>query len=141
LETEEYEFDSHCPDLFSYFILSSIFSMPQLDKLIILVQYKIFLILFLIVYFCFIIFIIPKLYKSLFLRKKKIENSLFFNFIYKSQLFSKYNNYKNYLNNYFYFCAFFFNLHNAIKKNILSFVFDDLKNKNLNFYFLFSKKL
>jgi hypothetical protein len=116
--------------------------MPQLDKLIILVQYKIFLILFLIIYFCFIIFIIPKLYKSLFLRKKKIENFLFFNFIYKSQIFFKYNNYKNIINNYFNFYSFFFNIYNfIIKKSILNNFFDDLKNKNSILYFFSSRKL
>lgn len=51
--------------------------MPQLDKLIILTQYKIFLVVFLMVYFLLLFIVLPKLNLTLRLRKAKLRNLFF----------------------------------------------------------------
>jgi hypothetical protein len=114
--------------------------MPQLDKLIILVQYKIFLILFLIVYFLFVIYIVPKIYKSILLRRKKIESFLLFNSILKTIIFSKIINYKIYFNDLFNFNSFFLNFQKINKRNILNFFLNDLKNVSSGLFFFLLKQ-
>jgi len=51
--------------------------MPQLDKLIVLTQYKVFLVVFLMVYFLLLFIVLPKLNLTLRLRKAKLRNLFF----------------------------------------------------------------
>ncbi len=93
--------------------------MPQLDKLIILVQFKVFFILFFIVYFLFVLYLLPKVYKSLRLRRKKFESFLLsYNDMRSQQVFS-YIEHKTFLSSFLILFELFSNNQLTEKKFIV----------------------
>lgn len=75
--------------------------MPQLDKLIILTQFKIFFFFFFICYFFFILTIIPKIYLSLRLRKEFFSKFVIFSLQIKSNSIFLFNEKAKFLFNFF----------------------------------------
>lgn len=78
--------------------------MPQLDKLILLFQFKFFLIIFVIVYLLFFLLVLPKINTALRVRREKLKyifvNSLFVKSL-KISFFFDYKNYFIYVFNIF----------------------------------------
>lgn len=97
--------------------------MPQLDKLIVLVQYKIFLILFLLVYFLFVFFILPRIYVTMNLRRKTLENFSLFYSISKSKQIFILNEQKLFFNNIISSFENFLSLDSTQKKIVLIYFF------------------
>lgn len=97
--------------------------MPQLDKLILLVQYKIFVILFLFVYLLFVFFILPRIYVAMNLRRKMLENfSLFYGSSKSRQIFIL-NEQKLFFNDIFVSFENFLSLDSVQKKIALIYFF------------------